>query len=75
MSADPSNTILVILGIILFFLMLQRWFWCLVFGLGGLASCFSMIACIIHFQILAAIGFYILMSILWGIAGLIADTF
>ena len=48
--------------------MLQRWFWVLVFGLGGLASCFSMLASIIHFQILGAIGFFILMVILWGIA-------
>jgi len=62
------EVILIITGILILLLMLQRWFWVLVFGLGGLASCFSMLASIIHFQILGAIGFFILMVILWGIA-------
>lgn len=67
------EVILIITGILILLLMLQRWFWVLVFGLGGLASCFSMLASIIHFQILGAIGFFVLMMILWGIASAIAD--
>ena len=64
--------ILLLIGLI--FLITRRWFWCLVFLLGGLASCFTMIACIIHFQILAAVGFFVLMGICWGILGAIADS-
>lgn len=75
MGTDSWNVILVLLGIGFIFLLFQRWFWWLVFGIGGLASCFSMIACIIHFQILAAVGFYILMTILWALAGAIAESF
>jgi len=39
----------------------------IMFGLAGLASCFSMIASIIHFQILWAMGFFLLMAFLWFI--------
>ena len=75
MNADSWNVVLVFLGIGFIFLLFQRWFWWLVFSIGGLASCFTMIACIIHFQILGAIGFYILMNVLWAISGAIADSF
>ncbi len=68
-----SDLILVVLGIIALFLITQKWFWLLVFGIGGLASLFAMIASIIHFQILGALGFFVLMLICWGIAGAIAD--
>ncbi|MCG7932216.1 MAG: hypothetical protein ABW104_13740 [Candidatus Thiodiazotropha sp. 6PLUC2] len=40
-------------------------------GFGGLASLFAMLASIIHFQILGALGYFILMAICWGIFGLI----
>jgi len=63
----------IVLGLIALVLITQRWFWLLVFGLSALASCFAMIASIIHFQILAAVGFFILMSILGGITSVIAD--
>lgn len=66
---------LIIAGIIALFLVTQRWFWLLVFGLSALASCFAMIASVIHFQILAAVGFFILMSILGGITSVIADGY
>ena len=65
--------LLTIIGILAILLIFQRWFWVLLFGIGGLASCFTMLASIIHFQILGAVGFFILMMILWGIAGSIAD--
>ncbi len=66
------NWLLIIAGLILLFLLTRHWFWLLTFGLGGLAACFAMIASIIHFQILAARGFFILMFILWGIASAMA---
>lgn len=40
----------------------------IVFGLGSIASFFAMIASVIHFQILGAMGFLILGLILMGIA-------
>jgi len=65
--------VLIVIGILAILLLFQRWFWILLFGLSGLASCFAMLASIIHFQILGAIGFFILMMILWGITSAIAD--
>ncbi len=53
-----SIIMLIVIGVIL--LLAQRWFWILVFGLGGLACIFSMIASVFHFQILMAIGFFVL---------------
>lgn len=44
-----------------------------VFGLSAIASFFAMIASIIHFQILAAMGFLILGIILIGIASIGQD--
>jgi len=41
-----------------------------VFGLGSIASLFAMIASIIHFQILGAIGFLLLAVILESIASI-----
>ena len=66
---------LVVIGIIALILMSQRWFWVLAFGLGALASFFAMVASVIHFQILAAMGFFILMAILGGIASAIGDVY
>jgi len=62
-----EKTILLILGVIALVLVTQRWFWILVFGLSALASGFTVIASIIHFQILAAVGFTVLTFILWAI--------
>ncbi len=63
----------IVVGLIALFLITQRWFWLWGFGLGGLASCFAMIASVIHFQILGAIGYFVLMIICWGVAGAIAE--
>ena len=55
-------------------LMTQRWPWVFVFFIAGLASCFAMLASIIHFQILVAVGFFFLMAVCWGFAGGIAGA-
>jgi hypothetical protein len=55
-------------------LMTQRWFWVLVFFVAGLASCFAMLASIIHFQILGAASYFFLMAVCWGFAGGIAGA-
>lgn len=65
---------LVIIGILCIFLIMQRWFWLLLFGIGGLAAAFTTLACIIHFQILGALGAFFLMVVCWVIAGFIAIT-
>ncbi len=54
---------LLIVGAIFIFLLTRRWFWKIALFFGGLASLFAMIASIFHFQVLAAIGFFILMVI------------
>jgi hypothetical protein len=54
--------------------MTQRWFWVLVFFTAGLVSCFAMMASIIHFQILGALGSFFLMAVCWGFAGGIAGA-
>jgi hypothetical protein len=53
--------ILVIILVILFVPIIRR----LVFGLAAIASFFAMIASIIHFQIMAAVFFFILTRILY----------
>jgi len=63
---------LVILGIIALTMITSPGFWRLVFAIGGLASGFAMLASIIYFQILAALGFFILMCLLWTLAAAIA---
>ena len=53
-------------------LLMQRWFWVLAFLFAALLSCFAMLASIIHFQILGALGFFVLMIIFWFIMQVIA---
>lgn len=55
--------ILIVIFILFFYLIFQRWFWALVFFFCGLGSLFAMIASIIHFQILGALGFFVTMVI------------
>ena len=68
---ETGEVILMVLGILMLVLISKRWFWILVFGIGGLASAFSCLASIFHFQILGALGFFVLAFILWGITGAI----
>ena len=46
-------------------LLMQRWFWVLALLFATLVSCFAMLASIIHFQILGALVFFVLMIIFW----------
>lgn len=49
------------------YLLTQRWFWVVAFGLGSLACAFSTVASVINFQILLAIVFLFLTLLLWGL--------
>ncbi len=64
---------LIIMALASLALATQRWFWLLLFGISGLAACFALLASIIHFQILGAIGFFFLMLVCWGVTGAIAE--
>ena len=48
----------VVLGILL---ITQRWFWLIAGALGAVASFFAVCASVIHFEILGAMGFFLLM--------------
>ncbi|WP_041273158.1 hypothetical protein [Desulforapulum autotrophicum] len=48
---------IITLGAVALFLCTQRWFWDLATIVGFIASIFAMLASIIHFQILWALGF------------------
>jgi hypothetical protein len=62
------------LGVLVVVLVTQRWFWLLAFGVGGLAAAFSTLASIFHFQILGALGFFLLTIICWLITAAILDN-
>ncbi len=64
----------VLVALIALWLITQRWFWVVVLSFGALASFFAMAASVIHFQILAAVGFFVLACICGGIASTIADA-
>lgn len=61
---------LLVVGLVL---ITQRWFWVLVFFFSALASFFAMLASIIRFEILGALGFFVLMMICLGILGAISS--
>ena len=61
-----------VLVIAAIWLLTQSWFWIIALFLAGLASCFAMLASIIHFEILGAVGFFLLMALFWGVPILIA---
>ncbi|MCK5040834.1 MAG: hypothetical protein KAR62_01005 [Sphingomonadales bacterium] len=69
------EVILVLIAIIFIILIFQRWFWVLGFGLGTIASFFALIASIIHFQILGAIGFLILTFILYAFTVIVSAKY
>jgi hypothetical protein len=62
-----------LLGCLAIFLITRAWFWCFSFFLIALASFFLMLASIIHFQILGAMGFFFAAVISWGIMLRIAE--
>jgi hypothetical protein len=64
---------IVITLIVAAYLAFQRWFWILAGWLGGIASVFAMLASIISFQILGAMGFLILAGICFFVASIAAE--
>ena len=68
-----GEALLVGLAILGLYLATRRWFWILVFGLATLASGFTVVASVIHFQILAAVGFTVLTALLWTITSALAE--
>lgn len=55
------------------FLIVHRWFWVIVFVFAGLVSLIAMLVSIFHFQILAALGYFVLMAICVGIMQAVID--
>lgn len=53
-------TILTVALIVGGYLALQRWFWVLLAWFSSIASLFAMVASIVSFQILWAMGFFVL---------------
>ncbi len=72
---DLATVILIGLGLLCLWLMTKRWFWLLVFGIGGLAAAFTTLACIIHFQILGALGAFFLTGVCWLVTNIIYCTY
>ncbi len=64
----------IIAVVIIGLLATHRWFWIILFGLGTIASGFTVLASIIYFQILGAVGFLILTAILGLITFIILTT-
>jgi hypothetical protein len=62
-----------LVGIAALVLMRRRWFWIMLFFFGALASFFAMVAAAIHFQILGAVGFLVLICVNGAIGSLIAE--
>ena len=54
-------------------LIMQRWLWVWGLFLAAMASFFAMIASIIHFQILAALGFFMLSGALFSLTSFIHE--
>ena len=57
----------------LLWLVSRRWFWIAATGIGGLAAGFTTLACIFHFQIMGALGAFLLMGVSWWLCGLISE--
>jgi len=60
-------------ALVAIWLFTRRWFWVITFWVAGVASLFAMIASVIHFQILGALGFLVLMFICSATAAAIAE--
>ena len=74
MSSPADTAIVLCLVVGGLWLITQRWFRSVAFFTGGLASCFAMLASIIHFQIVGALGFFLLMAICWFVLADIAQA-
>lgn len=69
-----ENGILYALGLAALYLAFQKWFWIVAFFIGALASAFAVLASIIHFQILGALGYTALAVICSLVLGLLVDA-
>ena len=69
-----ETKILLVGGIILLWLICQKWFWIIGLSIGALASVFAVLASIIHFQIAGALGFTFLALICSAILGALIDA-
>lgn len=69
---EPQQAILIVMAVLflsgLLYLATRRWFWIIALWLLSVAAAFSCIASIIHFQILWAVGYFVLSIILSGLA-------
>jgi len=61
------------LGLLCLWFLFQRWFWVLALGLASITALFTMLACIIHFQILGAVGMFFVTSVTWALCKSVAD--
>jgi hypothetical protein len=68
-----EKVVLFCIAIAALWLMGQRWFWTLLFFVGALASFFAMVASVIHFQILGAVGFFFLMAVFGALQAWVQD--
>jgi hypothetical protein len=66
-----ENIAILILCLIGLYLITQKWAWIVGFGFGGLIAAFYALANIFHFEILVAIGWWILAAMCWGITSAI----
>jgi len=64
---------IVIVGWMIIMILAQKFFWGILLGIATIASLFAMIASIIHFQIVGAVGFFVLMILINGLRTLLLD--
>lgn len=72
---DTTLGIIILVGAVAVYLATHKWFWVIAFGVGCLASVFAMIASVIHFQILWALGFAVLAAACAIAFAFIKDTY
>ena len=69
-----DTTILMSIPVVcLLLLMTKKLFWMIALPVVMVGCIFSIIACLIHFQILAAMGFFVILLIAAFLTSLIAD--
>ena len=58
---------IIVAGLLLLFLMTQRPFWIVALFFTGLAAAFTMLAYIVEFQILFAMGLFVIAAFCWRV--------
>ena len=66
---------LLLVGGFIIWSLTHYWVWAVIFFISGLACIFAVIASVIHFQILAALGFTLLAVLLGVLHGFVATLF